>query len=169
MNKIIVNKIFVQENLNLSFGIFRQIRILLEDLNDEYPDFFVWLNMVFDGVYRGERTILLYQVNNQYLAISILKHTEFEKKICTFRVLNAYKRLSIGKQLMKESLELLDEKFPLITVSSKRIEEFRPFLYKFKFEEYKTYKSYYRSDIIEYSFNAPIEKKCNKIFKCKIF
>ena len=51
MNKIIVNKIFVQENLNLSFGIFRQIRILLEDLNDEYPDFFVWLNMVFDGVY----------------------------------------------------------------------------------------------------------------------
>jgi hypothetical protein len=169
MNKIIINKTFIYNNINLSFELFRQIRGLLEDLNDEYPDFFSWLNLVFNGIYRGERTIILFQNANQYIAISILKHTIDEKKICTFRVLNNYKRLSIGKQLMEDSLDILNDRYPLITVSSKRIEEFRPFLYKFKFEEFKMYRSYYRNDIIEYSFNAPIEKNSNLIFKCKTF
>lgn len=130
---------------------------LLKDLNKEYPDFEQWFyGTVVRGIIEGERQIILKESNNTFLGVAILKNTDTEKKICTFRIFDSYKGLGIGTQLMRDVSNILEIKNPKITVSERRIEDFLPLLSKFEYVLHSEHKHYYENGISEFSFNAAL-------------
>lgn len=159
MDKIIINRDFILR-YPLKISLFwKLIFFSLLDLNYEYPNFKSWLEKSFLGIIEGNRSIILYLTKNEkeVIAISILKHDEYQKKICTFRVSNGYRQKSIGTRLMDETLLYLNLDKPLITVSESHYKEFAPFLKKFNFRLYEKMDSLYKPYIIEYIFNDTIE------------
>ena len=134
---------------------FSLLRVFLRDLSCDYPFFEEWLEHSFSSVSKGERTIVVCEAIDQIAGVAILKDTKAEKKICTIRVAQKFRRQGIGTMLLIKSREVLMDKFPLITVSDDHINEFRHFLSRFGFMEKNTVKSVYRYGHDEYYFNKP--------------
>lgn len=135
-----------------------KINDFLSDLIYEYPCHHIW----FEGVVselrdnqKNEREIL-FVVNDKdkIIGVSILKKTEFEKKICTLRVANEYQKRGLGTMLVKESCRLLETDTPIISVSQTRINEFIRLFKRFGFVLEKVYCGKYRPMINEYCYNG---------------
>jgi hypothetical protein len=154
---IIINS----KNLESSYynSYYKHLFSFLLDLESEYRGFRKWyFTTVFKGIIAGEREIIIKRLYNEILGIAILKNDLFEKKVCTLRVNEKYKGLGIGEELLKQSIDHLNEDYPLITVSSKHICEFTHLLNNFNFKLFKIYTSFYFPGVDEYSFNAALEK-----------
>ncbi len=160
MRKIVViNKDNCQK---IDDSVFVQLNALLSDLNKEYPFFDGWLRKVFLEVqttYNRFIIVCFDQDNNQIIGIAILKKSQKEKKICTLRVICPYKRQGVGTELLKKSIEILNDSQPLITVSELHIDEFLPFLRKHGFVLKNKVKSIYNKGIYEYFFNTSYKHK----------
>lgn len=127
----------------------------LSFLETEYPSFKVWFYFkVLPGIARGERTIILNKNLSEIAGISILKKSINENKICTLWVNKKYQAKGIGQNLLENSIEILKDGKPLISVSESRMGEFRPLLEKFNFSLKNSYLSIYKKDAFEYSFNG---------------
>ena len=85
-----------------------------------------------------------------------------EKKICTLRVSEKYRRCGWATFLLKVAFRELRCAKPIITVSSYHIEEFAPLLQKNGFILYKGYLDYYKSGITEYAFNGPLNEEISQ-------
>lgn len=132
---------------------------VLDKLAEEYPNFNTWFyNQVLNDLIDGKRIIIIKEVSGEIAAISIMKITDKEKKISTFRVVTKYQSLGIGKSLMSESINLLEIEKPLITVSETRLSQFEKLFKLFKFELVTINNDYYKNGFAEYSFNGPIEQ-----------
>lgn len=148
--------------LSLVDRVFVRLRILLKDLYLEYPFFEQWLIKVQrELINSDQRCILICSENNtlDIIGLAILKRTEQERKICTLRVLDGYKRKHIGTILLRNSLLVLHDNYPLITVSGTRMKEYSPFLKKFGFKIMDKVKSIYKRGSYEYFFNVPYKHK----------
>ena len=106
----------------------------------------------------GKREIIINKIDGEISAVSILKNFE-EKKICTFIVFPQYQKEGIGKEMLQKSIEILETKCPIITVSSENIDNFRPFFNKFNFQQYEKIKGYYKNGLSEYVFNCYLSIK----------
>ncbi len=143
---------------SVDFDLQKKIAQELEPLNFIYPDFKDWLTQkVFRQLITDMRKIFVAQENEIICGILILKDTDEEKKICTLRVTPRYSRLGIGSQLIKLAQSELKTEYPVITVSEKHREEFRPIFEKFEFSFHQRYFNYYKEETTEYSYNGPIE------------
>lgn len=160
METILLNRYTIEQN---KFYL-NKIYSFLELLEDEYPNFKEWyFNKIFiNNIILEDRLILLKVYKNEICAVSIIKHTE--DKICTFRVTDKFQSLNIGTNLMKDTISIIGNDRPLITVSEDRINQFKSILKKFDFKLYATYQDYYKSNKIEYSFNRPIEGVVKEIY-----
>lgn len=124
----------------------------LKDLNKDYPDFRNWLhNKVFVENLLIDRFIIIKEINDEIVGISIMKLSE--KKICTFRIHSNYRGLGIGTELMEESIGVLGESFPHITISENMLDMFSGIFKKFDFKLFDTYQDYYKIGVTEYSYN----------------
>lgn len=161
METIILNQFTIDKNR----FFLNKIYCFLELLEDEYPYFKDWYFMkVSNNNYSLiDRTIILKLYNGEICAVSIIKNSE--EKICTFRVLEKYQGLKIGTELMQNTIDLIKNEKPLITISEDRIEQFLPILKKFDFKLYGLYEDYYKLNKLEYSYNKPIEEKPINIYK----
>ncbi|MGE5409870.1 MAG: GNAT family N-acetyltransferase, partial [Clostridiales bacterium] len=120
-----LNKRTLSQNSKLYYLI-NKVYQELYTLNAEYSNFYSWYyQKVLPGIFDGTRTILLKLHQNNLAGISILKESLNEKKICTLRVSHNFRRTGIGKELLNQSFEELQTATPLITVSSKHLDEFR--------------------------------------------
>lgn len=137
----------------------RRIRHFLSDLTCNYPHFEEWLEYVFMMTETDERTIVVCEYDKQIVGLIILKDTVKEKKICTIRVAEGYRRQGIGTYLMNEARRILHEDFPLVTVSDEHIGVFRKFLSRFRFEQKSQVKSVYQYGHDEYYFNKPYKRE----------
>lgn len=151
----------ILNNTNISktynFAYYKHVYSFLEDLNMEYKGFRKWyFKKVFNSILDGERQLIIKEYHNEIMGVAILKKNLFENKISTLRVNQKYRGLGVGTELMNRSLDLLNDEFPLITVSSNRLNEFNQLLKNFNFQLFEKYKSYYYKDIDEYSFNKPL-------------
>lgn len=148
LNKFFLNKIY-------------DFLLLLED---EYPLFKEWyFKKVLSNDYTlDDRSIILKIYKKEIAAVSIIKHSE--DKICTFRVNDKFQGLFIGTQLMWETIKIIKNDKPLITVSEDRLEQFSSILRNFDFKLYGIYESYYIKGKKEYSYNKPIEESTNRIY-----
>lgn len=131
----------------------------LSSLQNEYSNFQDWFyRKVIPGLGTGERSIYVLKDEDAIVATLILKDAE-EKKICTLRVSEKYRRCGLATFLLKVAFRELRCAKPIITVSSYHIEEFAPLLQKNGFVLYKGYLDYYKSGITEYAFNGPLNEE----------
>lgn len=136
---------------------------ILSDLQLEYPFFLVWLHKVFEELRISEKRIILICCDSDNVfdikGVAILKNTLEERKICTLRVLPPYRHQGIGTLLLKKSIEILKDQYPLITVSGIHMNSFGPFLRKNGFVLRDKIKSIYRRGCYEYFYNVPYQHK----------
>ena len=125
-----------------------------EDLKSDYPNFEDWFTKVkYDIYFGGKILILRLNEKGEIVAIAILKLTKREKKICVFKVLEAYRGNGESSKFMEYILTITGSK-PLITVSSNRLSEYQKLFNKFGFELCKVYDNYYKEGLSEYCFNG---------------
>lgn len=141
---------------NLLNKFLLQLRLILSDLEYEYPFFTKWLEKVFNEmVSSNKRKIIVCSGENLFdiWGLSIIKNSDEEKKICTLRVIPNYQRRGIGTILLQKSIEMLGDSKPLLTVSERYIDVFKPFLRKNGFILKNKVKSLYQKGSFEYFFN----------------
>ena len=83
-----------------------------------------------------------------------MKKTPNEKKICTLRVKKYFQRQGIGRSLIEQGFEWLDNEKPLITVHKSRRNEFKPLFDFYGFHLEEMHKNYYQLFGTELVFNG---------------
>lgn len=149
----------------------RQVGEILSFLRQDYPDFRYWYNnMVRPGLANGSRQVYIATGtdDNKMAGVMILKDTPAEKKICTLCVFDGYRGYGIGTQFVELAAQRLGTPTPLITVSSRHLEEFKAFFAQFSpygrinFALGSSYEGYYRDGITEYAFNGFLPMRLKK-------
>jgi predicted GNAT family N-acyltransferase len=127
-------------------------------LKKDYPNFETWYyNIVISNIVSKEREILMLYNENILVGLSILKNTKIEKKICTLCILPKFRKMGLGKILLKESLEFLNVDFPVITVSNNKVKEFNPLFKYYGFELSHIHKGFYIKNKDEYVYNGILD------------
>lgn len=171
---LIINRMSILNDSTL-VSEFDNVFQSLKDLQKEYSNFKYWYyKKVFNGIFDGSRTIILKKYYNDIIGLAILKNDEYEKKICTLRVVNRIKDKGLGTEILNQSLNILRTNIPIITVSSIYNHEYISLLRNYEFKLYKIYKSYYRKGIDEYTYNGYLDIKknntsINDLDKCNVY
>ena len=149
----------------------REVGEMLSFLRQDYPDFWYWYNnLVRPRLKDGSRQIYIAtDTDSDRLAgVMILKNTLVEKKICTLCVLDEYQRRGIGTQFVELAVQRLYTPSPLITVSSRHLEDFEAFFERLSpcglahFTPDSSYEGYYRDGMTEYTFNGILPARLKK-------
>ena len=145
----------------------------LKDLEDTYPDFYNWYtdkvtpelnedtgrrNIIFaiSDVLVGELII------KRLTGIAIIKNSQHERKICTFRVFSQYKNQGVGVTLLQYCFKELGTTRPLISIAEPALKGFNKYIAKYDWKLTEILPSYYKTGITEYVFNGYLEDDLNK-------
>lgn len=164
MHTILIDRNFYNNHYGEFTSYSKVVIRILSDLKGEYPNFDQWILKVLNGISKGQRTIILKMIDFEIIAISIIKHTKKEQKLCTVRVMPKFGELGIGTELTLDSLILLKNDHPLATVSANRMNEFRPLLKKINFEETQVLDAFYKKGSREYIFNGFLKESTSYVF-----
>jgi len=127
----------------------------LKCLENEYPGFSEWFNTKVVPGLGKKRDICIAKNGDKIAGVLITKNDE-EKKICTLRVSDAFRKHGIGDILVGQSFKILNTTSPIITISEKHIEEFKGLLDRYDFRLVKAYNGYYNCGKLEFSYNGII-------------
>lgn len=151
----------IKKGIDIVFAkrLFLSMQNFLFDLEVEYPFFLRWLYKVFEELQVSDKRIILICCDDNNIfairGVAILKNTSEERKICTLRVLPSYRHQGIGTTLLRKATEVLNDPYPLITVSGIHMDSFGPFLKKNGFVIKDKIKSLYKRGCYEYFYNIP--------------
>lgn len=98
---------------------------LATDYNHEqYPNYDKWFySKAIPRVITKEGEIIFYLDGYMLAGLTILKDLD-EKKICTFLILEEYRKKGYSKKLLEEAYQYLETDTPVITIPTKRLDEF---------------------------------------------
>lgn len=146
-----------------------EIKRFLRPLCLEYPHFISWYNNLYnvDGSLKKEREIKLCFSDKAIVGLAILKKDNCEKKVCTLRVDKHFQHNGIGRNLIKQSIEWLEEEKPLITVRKSKAPQFDKLFTTFGFTLEESKPMYYSLLSVEQVFNGELPEK-NKLWINKI-
>ena len=126
--------------------------------NDQYPEYLKWFYTVnLPRIFKGKGDIIFYLDGLEVVSLATLKNTD-EKKICTLLVNEDYRKKGYSKQILEDSFEYLQTDTPLITIPTKRLDEFNKIIDAYNWKETSRTDEYYSEEVI---FNSPktIKKK----------
>lgn len=142
------------------------VRDLVSNFAVYYPDIDRWFtSKVQPGLRSGSRKILVDAANGKLNALSILKKSESERKICTFWVAPTARGCGVGRRLLTSSIAWLECATPLLTVPEKEIEAFTRLLSNTGFQLTQRIPGAYRPDSIEYVFNGSIATRTYSVLQ----
>lgn len=119
--------------------------------HEQYPGYLKWFYTVnLPRIFKGEGDIIFYLDGLEVVSLSILKNTD-EKKICTLLVNEDYQKRGYSKQILEDSFEYLQTETLLITIPTKRLEEFDKIIDAYHWSESSRTDEYYSEEVI---FNA---------------
>ena len=119
--------------------------------NDQYPEYLKWFYTVnLPRIFKGEGDIIFYLDGLEVVSLATLKNTD-EKKICTLLVNEDYRKKGYSKQILEDSFEYLQTETPLITIPTKRLDEFDKIIDAYNWKEIAITDEYYSEEVI---FNA---------------
>ncbi|MCL2859562.1 MAG: GNAT family N-acetyltransferase [Oscillospiraceae bacterium] len=123
-------------------------------VGNNYPKHFEWFwTKLVPGLFLNEREIVIAYVENIPVGVTFLKKTKDEKKICTILVLEEYRRKGIGTGLIDKSIQILETKTPLITITEKQIYLFDKIIEKYNWKLDEIKEGVYLKNIKEYIYN----------------
>ena len=123
--------------------------------HEQYPEYLKWFYTVnLPRIFKGKGDIIFYLDGLEVVSLSILKNTD-EKKICTLLVNEDYQKRGYSKQILEDSFEYLGTETPLITIPTKRLEEFDKIIDAYQWSESSRTDEYYSEEVI---FNSPKTK-----------
>ena len=127
---------------------------LLTDFNhNQYPEYWKWYyQKSIPRVINGQGDIIFYLDGFVVAGLAILKKDIEEAKICTLLINKEYRKKGYGKELLESSFEYLGTSKPLITIPTKRIEEFQKIITAYDWKESIRTNDYFSEEII---FNQP--------------
>lgn len=143
-----MNDIQIYRTTNIYF-----IKPLLKNIDFYYPLFGEWFKYkVIRELAQHKRTIIRANYKNKTAGFIILKHTNFENKICTLKVDDCYARDGIATRLIREAIHFFQGAEFSISVSSYLVDKFDALLFKNNiYLQYYIY-SRYKPGITEYYY-----------------
>lgn len=130
----------------------------LSPLTANYPGFSLWYwTKVLPGLLKGTRHILHVGGSSRPSGIAILKREANERKICTLWVADSNRGRGVGRDLLKEAIDWLDDTHPLFTVPAERHDEFKPLMQRLCFKETARLSSVYRHGVVEHVYNGRLD------------
>lgn len=141
------------------FVKFAQDAYLVTDcICKDYPKYFEWywskeIPRVFDGT--GE--VVICTSNNNIIGVASLKKDNFESKICTFFVVDDYRRRNIATKMLEQAFKYLGTTKPLITIADYKVPMFEHIIKKYNWELTQTMsKGYYNNTSRELVYNGKL-------------
>lgn len=120
--------------------------------HDQYPGYLKWFYTVnLPRIFKGKGDIIFYLDGLEVVSLSTLKNSD-EKKICTLLINEDYRKKGYSKQILEDSFEYLGTETPLITIPTKRLDEFSKIIDAYHWKETDRTDEYYSEEVI---FNAP--------------
>lgn len=148
MEKFILSKM---ERKNFSKAT-NEIYLITDYNHEQYPDYLKWYyNTNIPRIITGTGEIIFYLDGLTVAGLAILKKDELESKICTLLINEEYRKKGYSKSLLESSFDYLGTDKPLITIPTKRIEEFTSIIKAYNWQESLKTNEYYTEEII---FNA---------------
>lgn len=128
---------------------------LATDYNHEqYPGYDKWFySKTIPRVMSKKGEIIFYLDGYMLVGLTILKKEIDEKKICTFMILEEYRKKGYSKQLLEEAYKYLETETPLITIPAKRLDEFSKIITAYDWKESSRSNEYNSEEVI---FNEDI-------------
>lgn len=127
---------------------------LASDYNHlQYPGYCDWFYAKnIPRVINGLGEVLFYLDGLELVGLAILKKDIEEAKICTFMVREEYRGAGFGKALLESSFDYLETDKPLITIPTKRLDEFSKIITAYNWQESFRSDDYFSEEVI---FNSP--------------
>lgn len=129
----------------------------LKILNNDYPGILEWYTSKVKPEIEKDnksREIILAFADKELAGIAILKKDSYEKKICTIRIRERYRKKGIGRRLFEEAFEWLETRLPLITISETNHRAFLKIISDYKFKETDVIIGKYVKNKKEYIYNG---------------
>lgn len=123
---------------------------LATDYNHEqYPGYDKWFySKTIPRVMSKRGEIVFYLDGFMLVGLTILKKEIDEKKICTFMILEEYRKKGYSKPMLEEAFKYLETETPLITIPAKRIDEFSKIISAYGWMESSRSDAYNSPEII---------------------
>lgn len=149
---------------------------LFDIASKNYPGHEAWYisKQLRETALTSKRDILFIRNINppfEIIAISCLKNTEEEKKICTFYIKTSYRKPDIYSILIKSSLTFLKTAWPLITISDENADMLTTIIDRYNWHLTEILPDYYQKGVSELCFNGyltPRKKPKEKIKLAKL-
>jgi hypothetical protein len=124
---------------------------LIKDLDNYYPDFPNWfINKLIPRTFYGYNKVLLMYKNNDLVGVSSFNN----HKLQMVRIFPEYINKGYGLFLIDESLKLMNNDKPFLTVAEELINVYsRIFINRYDFTITRVEKGIYRKGKLEYLFN----------------
>ncbi len=144
------------------FGKFAQEAYSVTDyICKDYPNHFEWYwTKEIPRVFNGTGEIIICTINDNIAGVTFLKKDELEKKICTFLVVEKYRRKHVATELLEKAFKYLGTTKPLITIADNKFKMFENIIKKYDWKLTQTLsKGYYNNTSCELVYNGKLSKK----------
>lgn len=155
--------------MNLS----KRIYSFSNSISEDYPDYKEWFfDKQIPRLYTSEGDILFVKLEgnvNKIIAMTCLKRTSEECKICTIYVSEEYRNQHIGTILIENSMIFLGTNKPFITFADYKLPLFKSIIDKFDWELVEIVPNAYNNETSELCFNGKLIKNNDfekQTFKC---
>lgn len=119
----------------------------------QYPEYYKWYYMKnIPRVLHGTGEVIFYLDGFMIVGLTILKKNIEEAKICTLMIQEEYQRQGYSKMILESAFDYLGTERPLITIPTKRLDEFSKIIKAYDWKESMRTDQYFSEEVI---FNSP--------------
>lgn len=142
------------ERKNFSKAV-NEIYLATDYNNEQYPDYDRWFySKVIPRVLNKTGEIIFCLDDYMLVGLAILKKEIDERKICTFVILEEYRKKGFSKPLLEEAFKYLETDKPLITIPESRLDAFSKIIRAYDWIETSRTNKYNSEEVI---FNEDIK------------
>lgn len=125
----------LKENRKTFSKLIQTAYAVTDEICDSYPDYFNWYwTKQIPRVINGTGEIVICASENIIIGIALLKKDDKERKICTFYIVEKYRRNKISELIISEVFKYLETSKPLITFPDNEYNQFINLVRKYDWE-----------------------------------
>lgn len=156
--RLILSRSTVEARPEIMLDFLKAIADDIVFLRASYPRFDEWLlRKVIPGIYLGERTACIELRDAEVAGLLIVKHSEYEKKLCTLRIRPCFESRGLGVRLFETAFDLLGTERPLLSVSQTSRAKFTRLFSHFGFAQEAIYEGRYLPKVDEFAYNGLLD------------